>query len=389
MYEAIFLELFLAIGRFFINPLIYVALLFAIFLGYVRVKRERKYFHRRVLNGWSEFKSVFSVGIVLTLLLSLVTIVGGLTVPVQLLVVVSVVSIICLILFNFHLLSPAVTWAIAFAVLLIMDWKSMSFELLGYTWQGVAFEEGSALTVAIIIGMLLIAEGVLVRKNGEKYASPVVEKTSRGLKSIAYFSKKIWIVPVFFIIPGDAISGYIPWWPLLTIGAEQFGLVLFPVVIGFQQITRRLLPVHFYPMLGRYITILGEVIVLGSLAAYFDLRIGLAVILIALICRFILSVGYKFTERKDVYAVSPSSYGAMIAAVLPGSPAEKMGLRVGEIIKRVNGRNVFTERDLYEALQINAAHCRLEVLDHQMENRLTQYVVHNEDHYQIGVLLVN
>ena len=79
----------------------------------------------------------------------------------------------------------------------------------------------------------------------------------------------------------------------------------------------------------------------------------------------------------------------MIAAVLPESPAEKMGLQVGEVIKRVNGQEIYTERELYEALQINAAHCRLEVLNHQNEIRLTQHVVHADDHHRIGLILVH
>ncbi len=42
-----------------------------------------------------------------------------------------------------------------------------------------------------------------------------------------------------------------------------------------------------------------------------------------------------------------------------------MGLGIGEVIRKVNGVEVHSERQLYEALQINAAHCRLEVLNHQ------------------------
>lgn len=66
-----------------------------------------------------------------------------------------------------------------------------------------------------------------------------------------------------------------------------------------------------------------------------------------------------------------------------------MGLIAGEVIKKVNGLEVHTEDELYEALQINAAHCRLEVLDHRNEIRLTQHVVHSDDHHRIGLLLVH
>jgi hypothetical protein len=388
MLEAVLQELLLAIARFFINPLLYVAIVVAIFLGYIRVKRERKFYHIRILKGWTELKSIFSLGFTLSIALSIISIAAGLTVHVQYLIVVSVVTIICVLLFNFHLLSAIFTWGIAYGVLLYIKWQGIEIGLFGYRIEGIPWNDSSIVTVLLIIGLLLIAEGIIMHKEGAKIASPLLEKTNRGLKSIAFFSKKITIIPVFFLVPSNVIEPFAPWWPYFTIGAEQFGLVLFPVVIGFQQVTRRLLPVNFYPKLGRYIRILGEVTILGGVAAYFNARIGIIVIIIALLIRFILSVGYKMTERKDVYAVSPSKDGAMIAAVLPGSPGEKMGLVAGEIIKRVNGRAVYSERELYEALQVNAAYCKLEVLDYQKELRLAQYAVHSEDHHQIGLIII-
>lgn len=388
MLEAVLQELLLAIARFFINPLLYVAIVVAVFLGYLRVKRERKFYHIRILNGWTELKSIFSLGFVLSIALSVITIAAGLTVQIQYLIVVSVVTIICILLLNFHLLSAIFTWGIAYGILLYLNWQGIEIELLGYRIDGISWNDSSIVTGIFIIGLLLIAEGIIMHKDGAKIASPLLEKTNRGLKSIAFFSKKITIIPVFFLVPSNVIEPFAPWWPYFTIGAEQFGLVLFPVVIGFQHVTRRLLPVHFYPQLARYVRILGEVTILGAVAAYFDERIGIIVIIFTLMIRFILSTGYKMTERKQVYAVSPTKEGAMIAAVLPGSPAEKMGLVAGEIIKRVNGQAVNSERELYEALQINAAYCKLEVLDFQKELRLTQYVVHSEDHHQIGLIII-
>ncbi len=388
MVQIILQELLYAIGRFFINPLLYVAILFAIFLGYYRVKRERRFFHIRIVNGWSEVKSIFKIGWVASILLSVITIAAGLTLPIELLISVSLITTVMIVLFNFHFLSAVVTWAIAYCILIWMHAQNISIELFGYTITGIHFESSAITATTIVIGLLLLVEGLLISKDGAHFASPIIEKTNRGLKSIAYFSKKIWVIPVFFIVPSNVIEGYLPWWPLLPLGSEKFAFTLFPVVIGFQQVTRRILPSQFYPKIGRYVRILGEVVVLGGVASYFDYRIAYATILIAIVVRFALSFGYKMTERKDAYAVAPSNDGAVIAAVLPGSPAEKMGLRVGDIIKRVNGQYVASERELYEALQINAAHCKLEVLDEKREIRLTQYVVHNNDHHQIGLLLV-
>jgi len=64
-----------------------------------------------------------------------------------------------------------------------------------------------------------------------------------------------------------------------------------------------------------------------------------------------------------------------------------MGLLAGECIRKVNGQTIYTENDLYAALQLNAAHCRLEVVDRNNEIRLTQHVIYSNDHYRIGLLL--
>lgn len=51
MASNILIEFVTAIGRFLLNPVIYIAILLAILLGYSRVKQERKFFLIDVLFG--------------------------------------------------------------------------------------------------------------------------------------------------------------------------------------------------------------------------------------------------------------------------------------------------------------------------------------------------
>lgn len=319
MYSTIVVEIVMAIGRFFMNPLLYIALMVALFIGYRRVKRERKYFNTRILSGWSEFKGLFQVGILLPLVISFISIAVGLTVSVEFLLLVSMLSIIALMLYVFHLLSPIIIFTIAFGVLVVMDMQNWTVSYFGFDFAGVSYTSGLAVTIPLLAGMVLIAEGIFIRKDGSKYATPIMEKTKRGLNAVAYFSKKIWVLPVVFIVPGSAIDAYFPWWPHFSLGAEQFTLVLFPVVIGFQQLTRRTMPLYVYPKLGRSVIILGQLVLLGGLGAYFEPLIGVGVLLLGLVARLGISISYKRSERNDSYAVIRSSRGAMIAAVLPDS----------------------------------------------------------------------
>jgi hypothetical protein len=383
----ILLEILLAIGRFFVNPVFYLAILMAIFLGYRRVKRERKFFKRRILWGWSEFIGLLKEGIWLSIVISFLLLLLGVTQATEVLLFVTAFSMIGLIFYIFHFLSPIVLAALSVATLFLMDVQNWSFQLFGMTIGGIDVFEGAALTATLAAGLLLIAESMLIKKYGMEYASPILEKSKRGLSGVAFFSKKLWLLPIFLLVPGDVIQAYAPWWPQFSLGHDQFSLVLFPVVIGFQQMTRRSLPLYTYPKLSRAVLLLGELVIIGGLVGFFYPIVAFMTLLVGAFCRLMISFLYKVRERRDVYAVSAKSHGVMIVAVLPDSPAEKMGLKTGEVIRKVNGMPVHNELELYKAIQINAAHCKLEVLDHQNELRLTQHVVYSKDHYRIGLLV--
>ncbi|QCR31561.1 PDZ domain-containing protein [Lysinibacillus sp. SGAir0095] len=387
MVTEILVEVARAFGRLFINPIFYLAIIMAIYLGYRRVKRERKYFHIRILWGWSEAIGLLKEGLLIALCISILSIGFGLTLPVQFLYVATISSFLALIIYVFHFLSPIILFTVSLVVLFLFDYFDVSFNLMGLKMNGVNMDEGIAVSAAVLAGLLLVAEGMLIRKYGAKYASPIVENSKRGLKAVAFLSKKIWVLPIFFVVPGNVIDNYFPWWPQISFASTQFSLVLFPMIIGFQQMTRHTLPANLYPKLGRTVILLGEFVIIGGLVAYFVPLVGFAMLVVGLVARVAISIRYAIREQKDVYAVSAKSNGVMIAGVLPNSPAEKMGLDVGEIIRKVNGIEVHSERQLYEALQINAAHCRLEVLNHQNEVRLTQHVVYHGDHHRIGLLV--
>lgn len=387
MYATILVELLQGIGRFLINPLFYLTIMFAVLLGYTRVRRERRFFHIRVANGWSELKSSLTGGLLVSLVLSLVIVAAGLAVTPQFLLVLSVITIVGMILYTLHLLSSVILITASFMVLVVLNQTDMAFTFMGIEVDGAVWNDASVVPLCILAGLLVMVEGWLIRKKGAYFASPILEKTKRGMKAVAYLSKSVWLLPLLLVVPGEGISSYVPYWPQFTLGEESFSLVLFPLVIGFQQKVRKTLPIYFYPKLARTVTLLGVAITLGGITGYFMKEAAFIMLLAGSLIRLLITLQYKMQERADVYAVAPSSNGAMIAAVLPNSPAEKMGLITGEVIKKVNGREVQTERELYEALQVNAAHCKIEVLDHHQELRLTQHVVHSDDHHGIGLLL--
>lgn len=387
MFMEILIEVLMAIGRFFMNPLLYVALLVAIGLGYFRVKKERHFFNTRIIWGWSEFHGLWREALFLAFLISVVSVAAGLTVTPTFLLIVMALSIVGLVTFFLPLLSASYLAAIAVALIWWMNEEQWGFSFLGLTLEGTNILDGLAVTVAILVGVLLIAEGLLIRSTTSPFSSPRIEKTKRGLTGIVYKTKRIWLLPLLLVVPGDAIQEYFPYWPQFSLGSEMFSLVIFPFILGNSQFARRTLPMYLLPRIGRSVLTLGVVVLAVGLGSLFMPIIGVGALALAVVGRLVISISFAMKQRNDVYAVAPRSAGAVIAAVLPDSPAEKMGLLVGETIKKVNGIPVVNSIELYEALQLNAAHCRLEVLDHQNELRLTQHVIYSDDSYRIGLLL--
>ena len=59
MVKDVLLEVLTAASLFFLNPLFVATLIAAVFLGYMRVKRERRSFRVRLMPGFTELKRLF------------------------------------------------------------------------------------------------------------------------------------------------------------------------------------------------------------------------------------------------------------------------------------------------------------------------------------------
>lgn len=369
-----------ALGRFLINPIVYLTLLLAVFLGYRRVKRERSHFHIRIQHGATELYSVVKESLGYALLLSFISVGAGLVVPTTFLLYLTAVTVVLSITLVVVSLSPMYTIALTIAAIALARWQDLP-QYLGDADITQAF-----MPILLLAGLFVVVEGVLIRRAYRNGLTPSLQKTKRGLHAIVYRLRKVWLLPVFMVIPSGPLQAIAPYWPQFTLGASDFSLVLFPIVIGTALTSRKRMPDAVFTAYGKCVTTLGLLLILSAIVVYYVPVAFWVVMAVGVVMRAGLSLYFVWRERADSYAVAPSAKGIMIAAVLPDSPAEKMGLQLGECIVKVNGQPVTNEDELYEALQINAAYCKLEVLDYQQEMRQTQHAVFAEDHYRIGII---
>lgn len=370
------------------NPLLYVAILFCVLIGYRRVMSERQSFNRRIHWGMYEAVYLLKEGWGMALILSAISLLVGFVLPLEYIVLVTIVMMICIVTFYYHMASVVYSFGVAFIILWLTYMYDWSWQVWRFTFDADVMHKHLLITVPLLMSILLFVEGQLVKKYAANNASPRLQTTERGLKAVTYLAKRLWILPVFFLIPGSAIPDWAPWWPQLSLGSDSYGIVLFPIVMGFQQRARKMLPNAFYPQVGLTMQLLALLVFIEAIIAIFFPIMGIAAVGVAIIGRILISIIYSVRERKGAFAVTPQNDGVVVAAVLPESPAEAMGIQIGEVIRRVNGIPVKTEEELYEALQINAAHCRIEVLDAQHEIRIRQHVIFRHDHFRIGLIVL-
>ncbi|MCM3711166.1 PDZ domain-containing protein [Sporosarcina luteola] len=388
MSEQVLMDLLQAIALFFLNPVWLIAIVAAVGLGYFRVKRERRSFLVRLHPGLTEMKKLLAESWLPALIVSILISGIGLTVDIVWIALFSAVAILSMISFYYLTASPIYFAAIAFFGLYAFQQWGPDFAYRGWTPTDVDLFGGMALTVPVIAGLFLIVEGFLVRRHTTAYASPFLTKTNRGLRAAAYKSKRLWLLPILFLVPGDFLSGIAPYWPQFTIGATAFSFLPVPVVIGFSQVARASFPDVLFPKIGQALTAIGVVVIVVGAFAWWMPILGWAALLIGVVGRAMLSILVAVRERKGGFAAAPQSAGVIIAGILPDSPGEKLGLVPGECIRKVNGIQVSNEKELYDAIQVNAAHCRLQVIGRDGEVRLMQQVLYRHDHHRLGLLVV-
>lgn len=380
------IELLWGTAKFFLNPVFYFLLFFVAFLGVSRVKLERRNFHIRTENAYFELKQLLPVGIVIGIGISIITIGVGLVIPLAAVVFTAILTILFGLTTKIRFLSPAYTVGLAFLVLLLVKWQDLPLPFLNESLdklEGFIFP-----SLAVLTALLLIGEGILISKNGKKGSSPQIIRSKRGLPVGIHEVKRLWMIPVFLIIPGSALTAPFDWWPVFSIGGETYSILLVPFAVGFHQRIQGMLPMEAVQTAGKRVLGLGIFLTLFAVGSYWLPVLAVVVVALAILGREFLTWRQRLFEKNLPFYFSQRNSGVMILGIIPQSPASKMALQVGEMITKVNNIPVIDERSFYEALQINPAQCRLEVLDVNGEIRFVQRALFEGDHYQLGILFV-
>ncbi|MGO4888834.1 PDZ domain-containing protein [Anaerobacillus sp. MEB173] len=385
MVNIIAVEILKGIGSLFLQPLFYIFLIFSLLLGVKRVKRERQDFNTRIYDSIDDVLTPLGTGLLFGLGLTIVTLTLGIVMPIGVIVLLSVISLLFVFSFQMRWFSPAIT----VGLVVLLAYGLPVYET-GQAWLDrwiLEISEVPLTGLVLFLGASILFEGMLIAKKGGIKTSPKLLSSRRGKVVGVHEGKRLWILPTFFLLPQGAIPD-VGWWPILSLGDQVgYGLILVPIGIGFHKVVQSNLPNVVIKKFGMAVFAFGLLITALAVAAIFYYPLLIPVVaLVAMVGRFGIDVMFSRREAHKTNYFSDRNEGIVILAVIPKSPADKMGLKIGEVIKKVNGKPLTSKKDFYHALQINSAFCKLEVLDKAGEIRFAQTAVYEDQHHQIGVV---
>jgi hypothetical protein len=385
VWNDILSECLKAFGLFFLHPMLYVFILISLIIGYFRVKNERRNFSFRIYNTKYELMTSIWNGLLIGLLFSIVTLGIGIMVPVQFLYVIELITILVMLTLQTQWMSSAYLVGVSLFLITLVPSSKLPSQFQDVIEHAKAINFQS---ITILVGLLILIEGILIQLNASKKSNPLLVESKRGKKIGAHSVKRLWLVPLFLLIPTGPITSDLHWWPVLHIGQTSYSIVLVPFSIGFYQLVRGSIANQTIKMIGRQVCLLSIFIIAGGVLSFYSDIIAYATLAIAIVGRELITYLQKNRDANSPAIFTSQVRGLVVLGILPDSPAEKMDVHVGETITKVNGQIIKSITEFYEALQINRAYCKLEVIDLNAQIRITQSAVYEGQHHELGFLFV-
>ncbi len=294
-------------------------------------------------------------------------------------------------------------WVIALMLMLI------SPRLLCFSYAGGILALISLLTGAPqvnipglmgLVAILHLVESILILLSGHQDPLPVYIRNQAGRVVGAFNLQKFWPIPlaVMMIVMGTAqqLPGELmqmpEWWPLIRpwgITSDQNVMYqILPVVaaLGYGELAVTCLPRERTKRSSWHLALYSLILLgLAVTASHYPQLSILPALFSPLGHELIIFLGRRDELQGKPRFVPPSS-GVMVLDVLKGSPADRAGIRSGDVIRSVGDLPVNSRYDLAQALGIVGPSFILEFGNCAGDTRWTR--VRRKPGYTIGEITV-
>lgn len=366
---------------FLLNPILWLGILMTFLIGHHRIKSERKQFSIAINSHYSEMIIFLKNGLFVSLIGSITTLVFGVTINVTwlswylLLMLLSL--LLCFLFWDSGIL-------LAMVSLFTIFWPKFKF-------IPVPFQDFSSVTGVhnlasglIVLGMSLLGLGMILSKPPDILVSPEVRVSKRGIREASYRVRRLYLVPLFLLIPGDGLIQFIHFWPFFNIGQHQFTILVLPLILGLNFHLKKRLPFELTQLSRSYFIAGSTMLICAIFSRIFKMNLFFGVLSIVGMVGLRMYSMYFLSKGQD-YLVEPTK-GIQVLAVQTDTPAQKAGLEPGDIVLSVNDQPISSQTQFYEMTQTNATFVKLRVQTLHGEIKLAETAIYKDSPHELGLV---
>lgn len=315
--------------------------------------------------------------------------------------IVGLVASFCIVLVGIPLDYKAVLYIWPLAILLMLFNKRymclsyaggiVSISSLLFGWPDV-----NVPSIIALIGILHLMESLLIWIDGYKDSLPVWVKHKNDNTVGAYLMNKIWPIPLVVLIVPEGIlqaaEGAVAmpgWWPLFQQQPGVEVLVLFPIVavMGYSDIAITKSSKGRVKETGFWLGVYSLVILILALVSSRIYWTSFIAALAAPVLHELLIIFGRKSQREGDPAFKAPWRGLKILEVLPLSQAEKMGIKSGDLLLAINGRDVNSKEMLDEVLEGYPTYAWLNI-KREDKDIILEYKDYQNGIHDLGVIFV-
>ncbi|MCF6515684.1 PDZ domain-containing protein [Lactobacillus sp. S2-2] len=369
---------------FLCQPLIWLGIIINLVKKNRRLKYERVHFRSLINSNYSENKIFIFSFLMFGIVGSLISYFLVLKLSVPIILICEAIAIVVL-LIPYNLFA---SFAIFIPIMLFLIFD-LFVTKTSYHFNFVnSFSLIDSNSLLLLITLFILFTGIFLYFN-RNAITPKIKINRRGNRFSGLEFNNFTIFPLLLFIPSNVLGDFISVVPSIDIGGHKFTMILFPVLIGFKLISFKFLTNEILKRYAKQLIVLAGLGIVFLIVGKFYSPILIPAIII-MICLYI----FTYYQLKGKNYANPAYIeeaidGVRIVAIRPNTPAAKMKLKPGDLIREVNGMIVKNDDDMYKALQLNPTYCHLKIQTRKERLEIKETAIFSDSPHEIGIVMFN
>ena len=365
------------IKNYLCQPLVWLSLIWILGMYFIRVKKERQQFRIAVNSDCYEGRHFLKDSLAFFFTAGIFTVLCGIGLPMKVIYLYQILAGLSLIFFAACDLSFLAL--IGTGIIMLLAPK-------GWLWAD-KLPAGFTTMMLLLASLTAFLQAAVATKSKAIFFTPTIKEGKRGRRIVSYSWRNLALIPLILLVPTGK-NGGIPLFWILNGSSQHFTIVLMPLLILTYLTTTKLKPkalLAYYQKRKNQLAFLEAV--LAFLALFIPQNYGLVLLGLSFLAELLLQYSCYNYNRKGHFWYVETSRGVRVVAVKADTPAAKMQLEAGDIILECNKKPVANASELYQALQENAAYCKLLVQNVDGELKICESAIYADAPHEIGLIL--